>query len=315
MCKTDTRTHPSILKSRFALFVTLGLACLTMGCSQVNSLREQQITLQENVDINTEKAASLHAKLEQHQQDMDTALGAIQKEQRILKIRQEGLRQSVASVSAHTEGMAGLIQTLSQELNDLSTQFDEDQQFMAANYETLTQGRNSHQNALDDLEQSRETLASSLMLVQSEQVSLARLADNNREEIGALALTSEATDQAVKEVTELADSHRDELQTICIGVDQTAATFTRLQEDMQQLTLNFQNMQTSHTQNKLLFLEQSEKLLDSIKGFQADHSQWQERLSSLQQEIARVRDRTGTLGDQVGKLEEIDHLEEVPTGE
>ena len=315
MYKTNTPTTLSMLKSRFALFVTLGLACLTMGCSQTNALKEQQITLQESVELNTEKAASLHAKMVQHQQDMDTALGAILKEQRILKSRQEGLQQSVASVSNHAESIAGRMQTLSEQLSALSTQFEEGQQLMAANYESLSEKQNSHQDVIHSLERSRETLASDFMSLQSEQVSLSGLADNNRKEIGALALTSEATDQAVKELTKLSDSHHEELQTLSTGVDQRAATLTSIQEDVQQLALNMQNMQTSHAQNKQLFLERSEELLDMIKGFQADHSQWQERLSSLQQEIGRVRDSTSTLDDKVGKLEELDQVEEVATRE
>ena len=312
MCRTNTPATPSLLKSRFVLFVILGLVCLTMGCSQINALKEQQITLQENVDTNTDKAASLHAKLEQHQQAMDTALGAIVKEQRILKSRQEGLQQSVASVSIHAEGIAGRMQTLSQQLSALSTQFDEGEQLVAADHESFTEKRNSHQDAIDSLERSRETLASNLMSVQYEQVSLSGLAGNNRSEIGALALTSEATDQAVKELTKLTDSHQEELQTLSTGVDQRAATLTRIQEHVQLLALNIQNMQTIHAQNKQLFLSRSEELLDEIKGFQADHNQWQERLTSLQQEIGRVRDGTRTLDDTVDSLEE---LEEVATRE
>ena len=155
------------------------------------------------------------------------------------------------------------------------------------------------------------------MSLQSEQVSLSGLADNNRNEIGALALTSQATEQAVEELTKLSDSRHEDLQTLSTAVDQRAATLTRIQEDVQQLALNIQSMQTSHTQNKQLFLERSEELLDMIKGFQADRSQWQERLSSLQQEIGRVRDstRTSTLDDKVGKLEELDQVEEVATRE
>ena len=375
MCKTNTPTTLSILKSRFTLFVILGLACLTMGCSQINAMKDQQITLQENVEINTEKAASLHAKMVQHQQDMDTALGAILKEQRILKSRQEGLQQSVASVSTHAEGMAGRMQTLSQQLSTLSNQFDQGQQLMAANYESLSEKQNSHQDGIDSLERSRETLASKRMSLQSEQVSLSGLADNNRNEIGALALTSQATEQAVEELTKLsdsrhedlqtlstavdqraatltriqedvqllalniqsmqtshaqntqlflersdeltklADSHHEELQTLSTGVDQRTATLTRIQEDVQLLALNIQSMQTSHAQNKRLFLERSEELLDMIKEFQADHSQWQERLSSLQQEIGLVRDSTSTLDDKVDQLGKVDQLEEVAAPE
>ncbi|MCH8193940.1 MAG: hypothetical protein IIA65_07975 [Planctomycetes bacterium] len=321
MCKTNTPTTPSMQKSRFVLFVTLGLGCLTLGCSQVNTLQEQQITLQEKVDINAEKAASLQTKLEQHQQDMDTALGAIVREQRILKNRQEGLQQSVASISSHAEGMAGRIQTLSQQLSALSTEFDDGQQLMAANYENLSERENSQQDGIDRLERSRETLTSNLMSLQSEHVSLSGLADDNRKEIEALALTSEATDQAVKELAKLSDSHHEELQTISADLDQRTATLTRIQGNVEQLALNIQDVQTTRVRNEQLFLERSEELLDRIKGLQADHSQWQERLSSLQQEIGLVRDSTSTLDDkidQLGKvdqLEEVDPLEEIATGE
>lgn len=315
MSKTNTPSTLSILKSRFLLLVTLGMACLTMGCSQTNAMKERQITLQENVDITTEKTAALDAKLEQHQQHMDTALGAILKEQRILLSRQDGLQQSVTSLATQSEGLAGRVQTVSQKLSVLSTQIDEGQRLARANHENLAERLSSQQDGIHGLEQSHASLASSLAIVQSEQVSFAELADGNRKEIETLVLTSEARTQAGEELALLSDSRHDELQTISTRVDHGAATLTRIQESAQQLATNIQGMQTSHAQDKRLFLDRSEELLDRIKGLQADHSQWQERLSSLQQEIGRVRDSTTTLDDTIDPLDQVDQLEEAAAPE
>ncbi|MFC1766354.1 hypothetical protein ACFL6U_30290 [Planctomycetota bacterium] len=269
MCHSNARTSLTVLKSHVALVAFLCVACLTTGCNQVNALREQQLTIQKNVDFNTEMMASLLTEVELQHQNMDSALDSIQKKQSDLQSRQNNLQQHVDNVSTNIEGMTNQVQILSQELSDFSNTFDKNQQVLAANYGNLLNAQSTLQEVVYDLQESRDTL-------QAEQIMISKLAHENKEEF----------------------------QEFSTSIDQETATTmaTLIQEDVKQLAANLQSMQVLQTQNERAVSERTDVLLRNINELQANYLESQKRLGFLQQEIGFMRDSTTTLNSKVALL-------------
>ncbi|MFC1762219.1 hypothetical protein ACFL6U_09065 [Planctomycetota bacterium] len=276
MCHSNARASLTVLKSHVTLVTFLCVACLTTGCNQVNALREQQLTIQKNVDFNTEMMASLLTEMELQQQDMDSALDSIQKKQRDLQGRQDNLQQYVDNVSTNIEDMTNQVQILSQEFSDFSNTFDKNQQVLAANYDDLSDAQSTLQEVVYDLQESRDTMQTELVSLETEQIIISTLARENKEEFQEFSTSSDQ-------------------ETIT-----TVATL--IQEDVKQLAANLQSMQIYQTKNDRAVSEHSAALLRNMNELQANYLQSQNRLDFLQQEIGLMRDSTTTLDSKVTLL-------------
>jgi predicted nuclease with TOPRIM domain len=274
----------------------------------MNAMREQQLAIQKNVDINTDTMASLCMQMDKQQQDMDFALRSLRKEQTALQSRQEALKEYVNNISIDGADIANQVQSLSQEIVDLSIRFDNKQKLLAANYDSLANTQSSFREAMNDVQENHKTLHADLASLQAEQVSIAEVASNDHEEIGALTLACQTATQSVNDLKELTHSHHEELQGLSTQVAQKDAawnaTLVPVQENVQHLEADVQTLRIHQTQAEQAAIKQSDELLRKISELQASYSQWQDRLASLQQEISLLRDSATTLDSEVARLQE-----------
>ncbi|MFC1652417.1 hypothetical protein ACFL3F_01730 [Planctomycetota bacterium] len=244
----------------------------------MNALREQQLSLQKNIDFNTEMMASLLMEMDLEQQDMDSVLNSIQKKQYDLQSRQDDLQQYVDSVSTNAEEMTNQMQILSQELSRCTEQFAKEQQLIAANYQNLSDTQNNLHEVVYGLQDSCGIMQAKLVSLEAEQVL----------------------------ISELTSETKEELQELSASIDQRAKTAiaTLIKANLEQLAADLQSMQVRQTENEQAVSEQSDAILRNLNELQANDIQWQSRLDALQQEIEFMRDSTINLDSKVTLLQE-----------
>jgi len=313
MQKTLSSTLYHNSKSAFTVLLALFLACCFTGCHQLESLEMKQLALQSRVDNNTEMLDTILDQIEEREQAMMAAMGLIQQEQ---YLQLQAVQDKQGQLDKAMEGLQYTQETLQLNVDGLSVQYANHQEQVATQLDTFAESQSTLEQDITELMTQTDTLQAGLVTVTSDQTALATVFDEDRVDLAILlAGQQETTDQLqematlITEQTKQSTQQSQQLQDLTVKVAQQdsawADTLAPIRDNTQQVAAILATLKASHAQVEKAMIDQKDQLSQALVDLQDRASQWQDRLTSMQQDIQLLRSDTLSLDERMNQLQAV----------